>query len=220
MPLALVVVRDTEGRVLLVHDAWKRYLELPGGVVEAGESFHQAATRELAEETGLRVGQHVSELQAAAVAWFRLGAERRDELASVHACRLIGAMPSFSRTDEVDHVLWWDPTSEHRVVSRWTWRSCGCWVRHPGARRGCPEARSRATGSRLLGQPYGLSLTDFRRQSRRRLSGSSPVTSCASLTGLESPCSVSLLVGGRPAGAVPSVVLDQRPSRRSCGARR
>ena len=72
MPLAWVVVRDTEGRVLLVHDAWKGYLELPGGVVEAGESFHQAATRELAEETGLRVGQHVSELQAAAVAWFRL----------------------------------------------------------------------------------------------------------------------------------------------------
>ena len=55
-----VVLQDAAGRVLLFraqlesrsHQHW---WELPGGGIEAGESYQQAAVRELAEETGLLV---------------------------------------------------------------------------------------------------------------------------------------------------------------------
>lgn len=44
---------DEDGRVLLVEPTYKPYLEIPGGVVEADESPHTAACRELKEELGL-----------------------------------------------------------------------------------------------------------------------------------------------------------------------
>ncbi|MEC3919949.1 NUDIX domain-containing protein [Nocardia sp. CDC160] len=46
---------DALGRVLLVEPTYKDYWELPGGVVEAGESPGAAVVREVREELGLRV---------------------------------------------------------------------------------------------------------------------------------------------------------------------
>lgn len=55
-----VIVTDDTGRILLGHRTkatepatWC----LPGGAVEAGESFEAAAARELAEETGIVLGR-------------------------------------------------------------------------------------------------------------------------------------------------------------------
>jgi 8-oxo-dGTP diphosphatase len=51
---AACAVFDGEGRVLLVHHTYGRYnWEIPGGLVEAGESPNDGALRELVEETGL-----------------------------------------------------------------------------------------------------------------------------------------------------------------------
>lgn len=50
-----VLVRDTSGRVLLCQLTYKRDWDLPGGVVEVGESPHLAAGRELTEELGLHI---------------------------------------------------------------------------------------------------------------------------------------------------------------------
>lgn len=54
-----VVVLDSKSRILLFH-TWhtqhpEKWWELPGGGIEAGETYLEAAIRELAEETGIVV---------------------------------------------------------------------------------------------------------------------------------------------------------------------
>ena len=50
-----LLVRDPAGRVLLCGLTYKRDWDLPGGVVEVGESPQRAVTREVAEELGLTI---------------------------------------------------------------------------------------------------------------------------------------------------------------------
>ncbi|MPZ65923.1 MAG: NUDIX domain-containing protein [Pseudonocardiaceae bacterium] len=52
MPTALTVVTFAD-RVLMGFDRWRRQWELPGGMLEPGETAWQAAVRELEEETGV-----------------------------------------------------------------------------------------------------------------------------------------------------------------------
>jgi len=47
------LVRDGSGRVAFVRNRWSDGWVLPGGDVESGESLHEAAVREVREETGL-----------------------------------------------------------------------------------------------------------------------------------------------------------------------
>ena len=51
--IAIVIVRDADGRVLLVREngLWA----IPGGRVEEGEGVMEAAEREIREETGYSV---------------------------------------------------------------------------------------------------------------------------------------------------------------------
>jgi ADP-ribose pyrophosphatase YjhB (NUDIX family) len=48
-----VLIRDPDDRILFVIPNYKPYLDIPGGIVEAGEPPSQAARREVAEEVGL-----------------------------------------------------------------------------------------------------------------------------------------------------------------------
>jgi len=54
--IAQMLVRDTEGRVLLCRLTYKPDMDLPGGVVEVHESPHVAVAREVAEELQLDIG--------------------------------------------------------------------------------------------------------------------------------------------------------------------
>lgn len=56
--VSVAIWRD--GQVLLVrrgHAPFKDHWSLPGGRVEFGETLHEAARREIAEETGLAIGR-------------------------------------------------------------------------------------------------------------------------------------------------------------------
>lgn len=68
VPCVGAVVRDVEGRLLLVQRGRPPSVgqwSLPGGRVEPGESAEQAVAREVSEETGLqvRVGRAVGSLE-------------------------------------------------------------------------------------------------------------------------------------------------------------
>lgn len=47
------LIRDDEGRVLMVNPTYKPYWNLPGGHVDEGETPHAACVREIREELGL-----------------------------------------------------------------------------------------------------------------------------------------------------------------------
>jgi 8-oxo-dGTP pyrophosphatase MutT (NUDIX family) len=53
--ISQMLVRDTAGRVLMCRLTYKADWDLPGGVVEVGESPQHAVAREVEEELGLRV---------------------------------------------------------------------------------------------------------------------------------------------------------------------
>ncbi|MBA2324117.1 MAG: NUDIX hydrolase [Pseudonocardiales bacterium] len=55
VPSVTAAVRDDEGRLLLIHKIDNDYWALPGGAMELGESIGDAAIREVAEESGIRI---------------------------------------------------------------------------------------------------------------------------------------------------------------------
>ncbi len=97
------VVLDPEGRVVLVHrpryDDWT----LPKGKLDPGESFEEAALREVEEETGLRA-RLVRELPAIRYT----DAKGRPKLVRYWLME-VEHDPGFEPNDEVDELRWLDP---------------------------------------------------------------------------------------------------------------
>jgi ADP-ribose pyrophosphatase YjhB (NUDIX family)/SAM-dependent methyltransferase len=106
LPASLVALWSNDGRLLLVFDRRRRCWELPGGMIDVGETPRQAAVRELREETGYQI----DDLLFAGFARFVLGPERRAEYAAVYAGRA-AAGDHFVPNDEVAAITWWDGTA-------------------------------------------------------------------------------------------------------------
>jgi 8-oxo-dGTP diphosphatase len=98
-----LVVRD-DGRVAVIHrpryDDWS----LPKGKLDPGESFEEAARREVEEETGVRT-RIVGELEPARY----VDNKGRDKLVRWYRMELSGEPADFVANDEVDELRWLTP---------------------------------------------------------------------------------------------------------------
>jgi 8-oxo-dGTP diphosphatase len=82
------------------HQAW----ELPGGMLDPGESPRQAAVRELAEESG----QRADVLEFAGAAKIRVAPDSRLEYLAIYRGYVDTPRP-FAPNDEMSQAVWWTP---------------------------------------------------------------------------------------------------------------
>lgn len=101
---ASLVVVWNNGQCLLVFNRFRSAWELPGGMIDRGETAREAAVRELVEESG----QPAEALGFAGTAdvWYA-PAERREHLALYTGA--ITERAAFVPNDEMTGSLWWTP---------------------------------------------------------------------------------------------------------------
>jgi 8-oxo-dGTP diphosphatase len=101
---AALVVLWYEGRCLMVFNRFRQAWELPGGMLDPGESAREAAFRELAEESG----QRPESLDLVGVARTRVAPDNRLEQLAIYRGRIATPLP-FAPNTEMSDCTWWDP---------------------------------------------------------------------------------------------------------------
>lgn len=107
---ALIVV-ECQGKHLFLHNKWRNYWELPGGLIEQGETSKQCVIRELFEETN----QNINEVEFKGLMKFRLqpsfhGPERTEYGALFSG--QIYQLDDFVENEEAKSITLWDGVSE------------------------------------------------------------------------------------------------------------
>jgi len=108
-----LVVAECSGRYLLVHSIDRDCWQLPGGVIEPGETPRECVVRELEEETG----QDVDRLTFEGLFKVQMEADGRVAYGALFAGRIVEVQP-FEPTDEIDQILLWDTQADIGEVSQ------------------------------------------------------------------------------------------------------
>ncbi|MGX2994526.1 NUDIX domain-containing protein [Streptomyces sp. JNUCC 64] len=106
-----VVAVDPAGRVLLIERGWAPYegcWALPGGHVDQGETSLEAAGRELAEETGVRVDP--SALRQIGV-WDQPGRDPRGRYVTIAYLATVPDGTTAIAGDDARAARWWPLTA-------------------------------------------------------------------------------------------------------------
>lgn len=102
---ASLVVLWCRGECLMVFNTFRKAWELPGGMLDPGESARDAAIRELAEESG----QRADSLEFAGAARIRVAPDQRLEYLAIYRGEIATPQP-FTPNDEMSDSTWWDPS--------------------------------------------------------------------------------------------------------------
>lgn len=102
-----LIVVEWDQRVLLGFNVRRNQWELPGGSVEKGESAHDAAIRELAEETAIRVTHALNIARAE----FRFSNDATIYNAALFYV-IIDQCPQLVESDELSAFRWWNPEDD------------------------------------------------------------------------------------------------------------
>lgn len=107
---ALIIVTHLD-KVLLMFNKYNQYWELPGGVIETGETPRQCAVRELHEETC----QTVAKIVVKGLMKFHLQLSfhgpDRIEFGALYTAEL-DTITDFQDNEEAEQIVWWDRISD------------------------------------------------------------------------------------------------------------